>query len=201
MESPTNWIETATIVVAIAVIRAIEWIHHAWPEAYARIRIGGGRAERVLAKRAEWVELVERARREVGSDRMILLRTSNGGGLLNPEMPIYSSIVLPHQSDIVWDRQLVDPAYVRMLLALLQRGELVIRRDDLDPSLLRDLYLRTGVRTSFLFLVRHRADGVFYLAADFEDDRDELSPSQRDAIRATVNVLRNGIGTRPALGS
>lgn len=197
MDDIPSWQDVVAIIVSVAAVRISEWLATRYPDIAARVRSGRDRAHRVLATRDQWCESLQHAREELGAERVLLLRTSNGGGLLNPEMPIYSSAIAPIASTLNWDKQLVDPPYIRMLLELLKSGEVRLDRETMEPGLLKDLYESLGIKSAWVFLIRHRADGVFYLTVSFEDSQANLTAFQRVRIRSLVNAIRLGISSRP----
>lgn len=135
---------------------------------------------------------------ETGAARVVLLKTTNGGGIPKPGSTLRSSAlaeVVNHdieQVAQVWQNQLVDRDYVHMLSKLHLRSRTFMVTQDLDEdSLLRNLYKANGIAFSKILLVSVQPEMMIYVSVNFKEGTPEvLTAEQREAARAGTNKLK-----------
>lgn len=138
---------------------------------------------------------IDELRKELGCDRILILRAHNGGGLPSPDNNLYSSIIYESSSKEVgnvkdtWQRQRIDKTYANLLLEVYKNGKAVIVTEDHPESILKNVYTAQKVATGFVFKISTKHNRFMYLSIHFANQVDSLSPEEQDHIRIALNTL------------
>ncbi len=141
---------------------------------------------------------LEHIRNTTTADRAVILKTENNGGRPKVGTPIYSTVMY-ESSNIKtptlgqrWEKQLIDSEYATILGALLSdaAGEIIIEVEGLEKdSLLKNLYLRDGIKRSKLFFISAKENYLVYLSINMTHG-EPLEAFEKDIIREEVSKLQ-----------
>lgn len=132
-----------------------------------------------------------------GADRIVLLKTTNGGGIPKPGCTLRSSVLAEVYGDDLdgisgsWQEQRVDGDYVMMLSRLIIAGATFMVSKELDhDSLLSMVYQADEIAFSKVMLVETLPEMMIYVSINYcKGSPETMSPRQREAARAGVNQL------------
>lgn len=137
-----------------------------------------------------------------GAGRVLLLMTTNGGGIPTAGSVVKSSVlreVFSKELDPVrefWQNQLIDQHYAG-LISDIRRGDAVevIAERIPEKSQLRTIYDAGGVAFGIVCWVASLEDRFLYVTLNYHRMSElkspgDLSPAHREAIRAGVNKLK-----------
>lgn len=129
--------------------------------------------------------------------RVMLCQAKNGGSLLQPSEPWYSTIVYEAASDELgpkadgWIAQPIDGGYRQLMHEAFQLQCNTFHRDELPRSILRSLYDRDGVESAAMAVISHTPGKIFYLLIEFvERVDDETLPNVEESVRDAVVKFR-----------
>lgn len=119
----------------------------------------------------------------LGGNRCLVMYTENGGGRPTIGSQLYASIVYEvytHQCGSIRkqiQRKQVDESYVKMLGYMVSNVEkrTNVVTAQMPPCMLRDIYERSGVKMSFVYLIKETESRLYY--ASFNFPHDILDPS------------------------
>lgn len=116
---------------------------------------------------------------EVGADRALLLKCANGGGLPSPGKARYSTVMFEaHKPEHLavrhlWQQVLIDQHYSGMMLEVYQYEGLVLDPTKLpDSSLLKPIYIASGVEKSIVLFVGATKQEIYYLSVNLSHHHD-----------------------------
>lgn len=134
--------------------------------------------------------------RNCKADRVVVLKTTNGGGRPTLTGNLYSTVMYeafeyPLQSvKSNWQNQLLDSQYMSMLFEMNKTGKLVVVTDALPQGILKDLYQKHGIVKSWVYRIHERETEYIYLSVNFTQNEAD-SPELSDLFRSGVSSLKN----------
>lgn len=133
--------------------------------------------------------------------RVLLLKTSNGGGVPGPGATVRVTIeseacanMVPSMMD--WQARPMDQSYSRMIVRLITERRMVLRPSELPKgSELRNSYEANGVLSSWVFKVAVVKGAFFFLSLNFtKEERLAMTAADVDRISASINRIRSLLG-------
>jgi hypothetical protein len=130
------------------------------------------------------------------ASKAMLLRVQDSGDIPVPGKDLYSSIVYevygPDSKPFKkkWRHQLIDQEYVKHLSKVAREGKAKLFTDEMPPGILKDIYVSKDIVMSCVFAIHQEPAYFFYVSITFKI-RDEMTPSERVAIRSAIQSLRN----------
>lgn len=126
--------------------------------------------------------------------RVVILKTTNGGGKPRLSGNLYSSVVyeafeapLGPVKDF-WQNQVLDEAYLGVLFNMNKEGRLLIQTDELKDGMLKNLYAKDEIKCSWLFRIAEREADYIYLSINFTENI-EQDYALNDILRVGVSKL------------
>lgn len=135
---------------------------------------------------------------ELGGQRAICIKVSNGGTVPRPGCAMFITITnewkapsVPTVLGLYEGRPLRDPDYEALVLHVDREKLVLVHTEEMpEGSLLRDAYEAVGLVSSWVFVVRYEP-GAMHYASVSSRLRLEDTPASRDSIRAYASVLNH----------
>jgi hypothetical protein len=128
--------------------------------------------------------------------RIMILKTTNGGGKPTLTGTLYSSIIYESYDRPLksikgrWQRQMLDQSYLSILFKMEGNdGRLIIKTTALKPGILKDLYNTHGVEESHIYRIVAREKEYIYLSANFIDAGQDTA-EVNEAFRGALALLK-----------
>lgn len=140
-------------------------------------------------------DTIDELRKELGCDRILILRAHNGGGLPSPDNNLYSSIVYESSSKEVgnvkdtWQRQRIDKPYANLLLDVYKDGKAKVVTEHYPESILKNVYTSQNISVGFVYKISTKHNRFMYMSIHFTTRIDILTPQEQDYIRIALNTL------------
>lgn len=128
--------------------------------------------------------------------RVLIIKSENGGDNPTVDSILISTILYevwdnPYASlKKSWRRQRVDEYYINIARELQLNNSVLLNVMDLPDSLLRDVYIRSGVNYTTKYKVANTKNSFIHIELHFED-KPNISPRHRDIMRVAVNTLED----------
>ena len=130
---------------------------------------------------------------EIGADRVLLIHTSNGGGIPNGACPIYVTIdreLYSSNSDVPimadFQRILCDFGYIKLVNRLIQDKFVFITSPNEVEGFLRTQYLFEEVRSAALHQVCQHENNLYYISVRW--NKDSVSNLPEASIKDKMNL-------------
>lgn len=141
--------------------------------------------------------VLDKLRKDIGCERVLILKAHNGGGIPAPDTSVYSSILYESSSAQVenlksnWQNQLIDKPYAELLLDIYKNDRVKLVTNDTKPSILKAVYEANNVTVSYVYRISTKFKRFIYLSIHFIDQErgHELTAQQEDAIRIAKTEL------------
>lgn len=150
----------------------------------------------------EVVETLHRLQSKLGAQRVLILKTENGGGIPHPGKPLYTSVQYEFVKDGYesikedFQRRLLDSNYVEMIGQLLNKQVLILDPVELpDNSMLWKVYKKFDIIRADVAKIAITKHGLFYLSCTWGED--EIIPDEVDIayeLGFAQNKLREILG-------
>ena len=127
--------------------------------------------------------------------RILLLKTTNGGGRPQLSRKLYVSVMYEVYDDPLgsvksdWQEQELDPQYLDLLFQMNKEGKLVVETEDLPAGMLRNVYESQGIKQSYIYKIVEREKEYIYISFNFID-RYEADAKMNELFRSGVTKLR-----------
>lgn len=187
----------AEFVVAILLILGV------YAARWWRLRIPKTTVSESLRRSSKTQIALNKLQYAAKSQRASLCQAKNGGSLLEPSEPWYSTMLYEVASDQLgpkqegWVSQPIDGGYRHLLHEAFENSPRIFQRDDLPRSILRNLYDRDGVASGVMAIVAFNPGKVFYVTLDFVTPlTDAERPAVEEAVRSAVVELRQLLNVR-----
>jgi hypothetical protein len=131
-----------------------------------------------------------------GAKRAIILTAEPPPTIKNKTSKIFGSIkyeIFENPLETAtnnWNRQFLTGSYKNMLLELQNKNTIILRTENLDLPILKNLNKSEGVNKSFIFYIKTHENEMIYLSIDYTKDI-VLTAKENAAINSAVNALRN----------
>lgn len=116
-------------------------------------------------------ELINRILQRTNFGRVLIFKTTNGGGLPHVGSHIYAKCLFEdfdgHYFQSVKDdyaRVEADQHYEKMIIELAKFKKVEIRTEAMPPGLLRDIYEREGVGLSIVYFLHQTQNEFYYMS-------------------------------------
>lgn len=135
-------------------------------------------------------------RHKISATRVVIVKTSNGGGLPSGKTPLFSSALYEVTSDeaapikLFWQQLPVDEPYIRTLRQLMDQGSVRVDAAGLEGGTLAEIYATAKVTRVEKHLLFNDALGVYYLSLQWDQDAPEPNATGRLVIRSSVQKIR-----------
>lgn len=136
--------------------------------------------------------------RECRANRILILKTTNGGGRPKLSGRLYSSVIyevfeypLSSVKDN-WQNQQLDPSYMRILYEANNStdGRLIVKTDKLENGILKDVYVGSNIKEAWIYRVLERETEFIYLSVNFTEEQEE-TPKMKNLFRVGTTNLKN----------
>lgn len=130
--------------------------------------------------------------RDTKAHRVVVLKTTNGGGRPTLTGRLYSSVIYEAFENPLtsvkenWQKQELDPAYMELLFNMNKTGRISVITETMQKGILRDLYLAEGIKKSWIYKIYERENEYIYISLNFTEV--ELEEP------ALANIFRMGVG-------
>jgi len=129
------------------------------------------------------------------AERVMLLKSENGGGVPSPGKARYSTVMMEVHDDKLngvrsqWQRVLLDQHYNDILLKIYREGGCLISIEDMPKEcLLRPMYDASDIQRAYVFLVGVSSKEMFYLVMNQTHLRD-MSPETMVTVRQSLGKM------------
>lgn len=152
----------------------------------------------VIPKVHHIYDLLNELKTHTKAVRVLILKTENNGGRPKGGCVLKSSIVYEvFDSPLepikeTWQQQVLDEEYVDILTQMMsnpQRRKSVVTGKLKDHSILKRVYLATGVHSSVLYEIQEREKEYFYLSIIYDKQIDKTA-EEFNTKRDFVNRIR-----------
>lgn len=131
-------------------------------------------------------------------DRIMILKTTNGGGKPKLGVKIYATALYqdtrpPHQiTKYSYQKLEIDPHYMKMLndCEINNHVSLVVPRMPHD-ALLRHIYIEEGIKYSEIYHIRNTKNSFYYMSISSHQTTRFTNPTERLTINIGVSNIRN----------
>jgi len=149
----------------------------------------------VLPKVSEIYEEMNHLRHTTKAGRVIILKAHNGGGRPKVGTQLFSSAVYEVWGDLSsikahWQNQELDEDYTRMLVDLDRNGKVESDTANMKDGVLKRMYFTNHILHSVTVKIAQDEKSLYYLSINFHEPTNLLEPSIQEAIRASVNRLK-----------
>jgi hypothetical protein len=137
-------------------------------------------------------------REKLNSDRVVLLKASNGGGIPGPGKTLYATIIRescsPSKESACmytdWQNRLIDEYYLDMVMSVFRDKEKVNKVSEMSEfSVLRGAYEKVNIKQTRLLDIGIYDNGYYFLSAA-EDENKKLTPAERYDLDTSVQRIR-----------
>lgn len=203
--SVNDVVQLITVIGTFLTALGIPTIIMLWVKNYLKER-----QQKIIAKKSftnifnnsvEIVEILQQILNGTNADRVVLLRTKNGGGTPKLGAKLYSSVL--HESFTKelepvrekWQNQLLDNSYILMLYELNNKGKLRISTEEekdyyyLKKGMLRMLYLKDNIRESWVYKIAEQETQYVYLSINFKS-KQKYDSVVSDLLRHSISRLQ-----------
>ena len=121
-------------------------------------------------------------------DRVLVITTTNGGGIPVPGANLYASILFETYDKSLgtikgsWQNRLIDEGYVKTLLSLEEHGLIVVETEKMADGILKDVYMTSGIVKSVIAKIKSTDKRYYYISCNFKED-------VSDEVAIKVHVL------------
>jgi hypothetical protein len=139
-------------------------------------------------------DILQEIRAELNCDRILITKTTNGGGIPKVSTSVYATILHEVYDSIKdsikneWQQRPVDSFYWQFLCNLVKAKKVILSVSEIDGEL-RKSYERHGHKKSYVIAIKSTEEMFIYMSFVFS--RDEISAAEEDKINATVSRVRN----------
>lgn len=133
--------------------------------------------------------------RDTKAHRVVILKTTNGGGRPTLTGKLYSSVIYEAFENPLtsvkenWQKQELDPAYMELLFNMNKTGRIAVVTETMQKGILRDLYLAEGIKKSWVYKIYERENEYIYISLNFTEVELE-EPALANIFRMGVSRLR-----------
>lgn len=179
----------------------------AWVAAWIKAKIDDRRmqqGEAAVIDAAEVYTILANHARAINADRVLVLYTSNGGGIPTAGKPLYATIlyevVAGHGIAPIMERfqgVLADAGYVHMVASVAEYGRWRGDPEQMEPGFLRTLYEEEGVRQALIVRIGTTAKRFYYLSARWTSSAPPSEETLDLYSRSVVARLRPLLSAAP----
>lgn len=126
-----------------------------------------------------------------GSNRIILLRAHDSGGPIPNKSSTVAEVLDEDMEKLFsnWQSQPLDMGYIRLLEQLVDSKRVVLTTEELEDSLLKDVYLSREIIKSDVRYLGANKDSIYYISLGFKSDR-IFDPKYMDDVRSSVQKIK-----------
>lgn len=113
---------------------------------------------------------------ELGTDRVLVLYTSNGGGIPTTKTPVYTTILYElvnnqtlHTIRSKFQQVLIDNGYARMLGQLMSAGCATFTYNQVPPGFLKELYKDEKIKYAAWYELLRTPDKYYFMSLRWAD--------------------------------
>jgi hypothetical protein len=137
---------------------------------------------------------------ETPVERFLIFKSHNGGGVIKPNTPLYSSVIYedytaPFKSvKDVYQRIEADEEYLRMLVEMIQKKSIILKTEKLPPGLLKNIYKAEGVKYAEKYFLGTDKKNIYYCSCGTSVEGGwENNAYQKNAIYMAINIIKQNI--------
>lgn len=149
----------------------------------------------VFAKVHEVYSILNTLLADTEADRILILKTTNGGGKPKPSGSLYSSVIYEVYENPLesirknWQKQKLDAAYINVLLEVDKHDYHWVNVSTMEDGMLKDLYTATGIKKGLAIKLAEKEHEYIYMAVNFTEDVPE-DAAFKESMRGGLTVLR-----------
>lgn len=138
-------------------------------------------------------DIMQETRVKLGNQRILILKSTNGGGVPKLDSPVYSTILhevyAPEVSPIKdsWQKRPTDSFYCQLLCKVIQKKRTFICKKEIEGEL-KNLYELHGHGYSCIVALKSLPDKFLYMSFIFEE---RITNKQQAIITDTVYKIKN----------
>lgn len=143
----------------------------------------------ILKKIKEVYSLIGYIKEKTLANRVLILATTNGGGIPQANAQLYSSTLYEvydaplESTKLFWQKQLIDEQYLNLLDEVLDYNEAVIVTEELsDNDIIKGLYESSHVKCSHFYKIVTTPKRFIYMSLNFTENI-PITPVEREIIR------------------
>lgn len=181
------------VILALAAVGVQRW----------RKRPGKQCVKEALERSSQLQQTTNELQHRAASQRATLYQAKNCGSILTSSEPWSSTILYETTSEVLgpkqsaWVAQPIDGVYRTLLHEAFEQPCILFHSDELQRSILKNLFESDGVGSGALAIVKHTPGKIFYLVVEFSDRLAEGdAPRVEEAVRGAVTRYKTLLGTR-----
>lgn len=134
---------------------------------------------------------------ETAVERFLIFKAHNGGGVIKPTGELYVSALYEgycchfHSVKSKYQKIEIDQEYARMLLELMQKGNLHFKTDKMREGLLKGVYKSEGVQEVRLYYLGQTKKFIFYCSAATSKNWDFTTEEKASLDISIGNIKQN----------
>jgi hypothetical protein len=135
---------------------------------------------------------------ETSVERFLIFKAHNGGGIIKPSGELYVSALYEgyccafHASKWRYQKVEIDEEYARMLLEIIQKGNIHLKTEDMKDCLLKGIYINDKVKESKLYFLGQTKKHIFYCSAATSKDW-LLDQQEKTKLDLAVGKIKQNI--------
>jgi len=153
-------------------------------------------AKKVIADMAKIYNAMSRVIHQTEADRFLIIGLHNGGKKINVHSKLYITIFFEENSAAVPSVKLdyntvrVDGSYIKTVKKVLDENSISGWVKDMQPSMLKDIYDKDGIKRYHLFYIGVRQNTHYFGSVTSTSETSLESPGQFVEINVAKNKIR-----------
>jgi len=153
--------------------------------------------------------IIGQLKHDLGAERILIMKITNGGGIPTAGCTLYSSVVWESFSKRLgsmradWNKQVLDEQYISLVSDLFMEKHKVVFVEDpkegdlqdrkIEEGVLRDLYMAQKISGADFHFIQNSEGITLYLSAQFSGNWDPDSPKHKEAMRIAIGKIKNHV--------
>jgi hypothetical protein len=135
---------------------------------------------------------------ETAVERFIIFKAHNGGGIIKPSGELYVTALYEdytypfHSVKSQYQKIEVDEIYARMLLDVIQKGQVHLYADEMKDGLLKGIYQSEGVHEARIFFLGQDKKFIFYCSCATSKEW-LISQGEKARLELAVGKIKQNI--------
>jgi len=128
--------------------------------------------------------------RNTNAERFLILKSENGRGIPTFGAQLHVSVVYEDYSfpfssvKAKYQKLPTDREYLKLLKTVYDSGDTAFFTSEMEPGILKDLYINEGVAWSYIFAIGHRGTAFYY--ASIATSKQESTFQEKGGVNASV---------------
>ena len=151
-----------------------------------------------LAEQQTIYSLLQAILTETPADRVMIIKTENGGGIPSHKNPVYMSVMYEVYQNpmraILEEMQRVraGSAYIDLILQLADQSKVTYETQNMPAGLLRDINETDGIQSGQKHYINNNEKAFYYLSISSRQEQALMeTPQARRVIALALNKIQN----------